>query len=78
MTNKTLKRRKILIGSLFYSALRFRRKPGFPPLGPPAKQCILNGSKIAKLFHCFGGEIAWGKLLALYALNTKTKCQMGK
>lgn len=45
---------------------------------PAAKQCILNGSQIAELFHCFEGEIAWGKLLALYALNIKTKCQVGK
>lgn len=77
ITNKT-QRRKTLTGSLLYSVLGFRRKPEFPPLDPPAKQCILNGSKIAKLFHCFGGEIAWGKLLAFYALNIKTKCQMGK
>lgn len=34
--------------------------------------------QIAELFPCFGGEIAWGKLLALYALNIKTKCQVGK
>lgn len=45
---------------------------------PPAKQCILNGFQIAELFPCFGEEIAWGKLLALYAPNIKTKCQVGK
>lgn len=38
-----------------YILLGFRRREmwGPPSQGAPAKQCILNVSQIAKLFHCF-------------------------